>query len=111
MAHSGPIRKALCKSAGAGPTGIGRRFSIPLEQIRRYVSDGIALQVQHIFGNRPIAVWGSRDSSANRSKFEKMAEGDDLLIVEGDAIKFMGKIALKTVNPDLSRALWHNIKT
>ena len=84
---------------------------VPLEQIRRYVSDGIALRVQHIFGNRPIAVWGSRDSSANRSKFEKMAEGDDLLIVEGDAIKFMGKIALKTVNPDLSRALWHNIKT
>jgi hypothetical protein len=34
-----------------------------------------------------------------------MADGDDLLIVEGDVIRLMGKIALKTVNADLSREL------
>jgi hypothetical protein len=83
---------------------------VPFEQIRRFVSSTDGARLQHIFGNRPIAVWGSRDSAANRSKFEKMTEGDDILIVEGDTIKFMGKVALKTVNPDLSRALWHNIK-
>jgi hypothetical protein len=84
---------------------------VSFEQMRRFVSSAEAARLKHIFGDRPIAVWGSRDSSANRSKFEKMGEGDDLLIVEGDTIKFMGKIALKTVNPDLSRALWQNIKT
>jgi hypothetical protein len=84
---------------------------VSFERVRRFVSDGIAERIKHVFGNRPIAVWGSRDSSANRSRFEKMSEGDDLLIVEGDTIKFMGKVALKTVNPDLSRALWHNINT
>jgi hypothetical protein len=84
---------------------------VPIDRVRQFVSKGVTQRVQHIFGNRPIAVWGSRDSPANRSKFEKMNEGDDLLIVEGDTIKFMGKIALKTVNPDLSRALWHNINT
>jgi hypothetical protein len=82
---------------------------VTFERVRRYVSDNIAERLRHIFANRPISVWGSRDSSANRSKFEKMNEGDDLLIVEGDTIKFMGKIALKTVNQDLSRSLWHNI--
>jgi hypothetical protein len=37
-----------------------------------------------------------------------MSEGDDLLIVEGSTIKFLGKVALKTVNAALSRELWHN---
>ena len=83
---------------------------VPFEQIRRFVSSSEGARLKHIFGDRRIAVWGSRDSAANRAKFEKMTEGDDILIVEGDTIKFMGKVALKTVNPDLSRALWHNIK-
>jgi hypothetical protein len=82
---------------------------VSFERIGRFVPREVAARLKHVFGDRPIAVWGSRDSTANRAKFEKMSEGDDLLIVEGDAIKFMGKIALKTVDPDLSRELWHNI--
>jgi hypothetical protein len=83
---------------------------VPLERIARYVDRAIAGRLNRIFGTRRIAVWGSRDSTANRTKFEKMSEGDDLLIVEGDVIKFMGKVALKTVNADLSRELWSNLK-
>lgn len=82
---------------------------VPFERIARFVSREMAARLRHVFGDRPIAVWGSRDGPGNRSKFEKMAEGDDLLIVEGDTIRFMGKVALKTVNPDLSRELWRNI--
>src|ERR1700735_4906098 len=81
---------------------------VSFEHIRRFVSSNELAQLKHIFAERPIAVWGSNDSPANRSKFAKMAVGDDLLIVVGDTIKFMGKVALKTVNPDLCRALWHN---
>src|ERR1700733_14283473 len=84
---------------------------VPLEQIRPFVSGDVASRIKHVFGDRPIAVWGSRDSPANRAKFEKMEVGDDILIVEGDTINFMGKMALKTVNPDLSRSLWQNINS
>jgi hypothetical protein len=70
----------------------------------------VATNLQHIFGRRPIAVWGSRDSSANRGKFEKMDVGDDLLIVEGDTIRLMGKVALKLISADLSRELWKNLR-
>jgi hypothetical protein len=84
---------------------------VSIEHIRPFVSSTESAQLKHIFADRPIAVWGSNDSSANRSKFAKMAVGDDLLIVVGDTIQFMGKVALKSVNPDLSRALWHNIKS
>lgn len=84
---------------------------VEFRRISRFVSHDISARLRHIFGDRPIAVWGSRDSPANRAKFEKMAAGDDLLIVEGTTIKFMGKIALKTVNADLSRELWHNINS
>jgi hypothetical protein len=83
---------------------------VSFERISRFVSRDIAARLKHIFGQRSIAVWGSRNSPANRAKFGKMTEGDDLLIVEGDSIKFMGKVALKTINSDLSRELWHNIK-
>ena len=82
---------------------------VSFERIARYVSREVAARLKQIFGDRAIAVWGSRDSPANRAKFEKMADGDDLLIVEGDVIRVMGKVALKTVNADLSRDLWHNI--
>jgi hypothetical protein len=82
---------------------------VPLDRVERYLPRAAASRLKQVFGGRPIAVWGSRDSTANRAKFEKMQEGDDLLIVEGETIKFMGKIALKTVNPDLSRELWKNI--
>lgn len=82
---------------------------VSFDRVAPYVSAEVRARLKNIFGSRPIAVWGSRDSAANRSKYEKMEEGDHLLIVEGDTIRFMGKIALKTVNPDLSRELWKNI--
>jgi hypothetical protein len=79
-------------------------------RIYRYVDFNLQSKLKNIFGNRYIAVWGSRDTAANRSKFERMQASDDILIVEGDTIKLLGKIAAKTVNADLSRELWKNIK-
>lgn len=76
----------------------------------RFLDYSLQNKLKNIFGNRLIAVWGSRDSTSNRSKFERMQPGDDILIVEGDTIKLLGKVAAKTVNPDLSRELWKNIK-
>lgn len=82
---------------------------VSFDRIAPYVSREAAGKLRKLFGNRPIAVWGSRDTKGNRPKFERMAEGDDLLIVEGETIKLMGKVALKTINPALSRELWKNI--
>lgn len=80
------------------------------EQIFHYVNQTMKYKLLNVFGSKKIAVWGSRDSQANRSKFNKMQEGDDILIIEGDTIKLLGKIAAKTVNPDLSRHLWKDLK-
>lgn len=80
------------------------------EKIFQYVDVNLRNNLQKIFGNRPIATWGSRNSDANRSRFEKMNPGDDILIVEGDTIKLLGKVAAKTINPELSKELWKNLK-
>jgi hypothetical protein len=80
------------------------------DRIFKFVDSNLKNKLINIFDNKPIAVWGSRDSNANRSKFERMKPGDDILIVEGDTVKLLGKIADKTVNPALSRELWKNIK-
>ena len=79
------------------------------ERIYKYLDAKLRTHLQGIFGTKPITVWGSRDSSANRQKFNRMQPGDDILIVEGNKIKLLGKIAAKTVNPNLSRELWKNI--
>jgi hypothetical protein len=83
---------------------------VPMERLSRFLARDQIERLRDVFGNRPIAVWGSRNSGANRSKFERMGVGDDLLIVEGDSIKLLGKVAYKTINPDLSRDLWQNLR-
>lgn len=86
------------------------RRKVTPDRIYRFVDQNTRRKLEDIFGGRPIAVWGSRDSQANRAKFERMVPGDEILIVEGDSIKLLGKIAATIVNQDLSRELWKNIR-
>jgi len=79
------------------------------DRIFKYLDYKVQSKLRNVFLNKSIAVWGSNDSKANRSRFEKMMPGDDLLIVEGGTIKLLGKVAEKTINPDLSRELWRGI--
>jgi len=85
------------------------RKKVSLERIAHFVSPELRARLQEVFGSHDVAVWGSVAGQMNRSFFDKMTEGDDLLIVEGDSIKLIGKIAAKTVNADLSRELWQPI--
>jgi hypothetical protein len=74
------------------------------------VSSSVSRKLAQFFGQRPIAVWGSRDTPANRAKFDRMTEGDEILIVEGQTIKLLGRVAYKDVNPRLSQELWKNLR-
>jgi hypothetical protein len=80
------------------------------ERIYKYIEKPLQDKLKSIFGIKPIAVWGSRDSSGNRVHYEKMQTADDILIVEGNTIKLLGKVAAKTKNQELSRELWKNLK-
>ena len=79
---------------------------VTTNRITKFVSQDLRARLAEVFEKHPIAVWGSVAGPANRGKFDRMTEGDDLLIVEGDSIKLIGKIAAKTQNADLSRELW-----
>jgi hypothetical protein len=39
-----------------------------------------------------------------------MTEGDEILIVEGDTIRLLGRVAGKLISPSLSAELWKNIR-
>ena len=80
------------------------------DRIFNHIDNNLKSHLLNIFGRKPIAVWGSRDSNANRQRFNRMSPGDDILIVEGNTIKLLGKIAAKTINAALSRELWQNIR-
>ncbi len=85
------------------------RNRVTFDRIAPHVSPTIARKLQQVFGPRSIAVWGSRDSTANRTKFDRMSDGDEILIVEGNTIKLLGRIAGKIVSPSLSTELWKNL--
>jgi hypothetical protein len=86
------------------------RKKVAPERILAHVSTTVSRRLAQVFGQRPIAVWGSRDTSANRSKFDRMKDGDEILIVEGSTIKLLGRVACKDVNPRLSKELWQNLR-
>lgn len=83
---------------------------VPLDRVRKHLSSDQIQKLNSIFGGKPMAIWGSRSGPQNRSRFDRMEEADHLLIVEGPSIRFMGQIALKLENPDLSRELWSNLQ-
>src|SRR5438128_2729746 len=86
------------------------RKKVAIERIAPHVSSATVRRLRQTFGGRPIAVWGSRDTPANRSKFDRMAEGDEILIVEGEMIRLLGMVAAKEVSPPLSRQLWRSLR-
>src|SRR5207253_2500192 len=79
---------------------------VPLSRISPHVSANLRAKLLAIFCDFPIAVWGSAGGPRNRTNFERMSQGDDLLIVEGDSIKLIGKVAAKVESEALSRELW-----
>lgn len=80
------------------------------DRVFNYINSDLKSKLKSVFGNKDLTIWGSRDSEANKSKFDKMSEGDYILIVEGDTIKLLGKVAAKTINKGLSAELWKNLK-
>jgi hypothetical protein len=85
------------------------RRKVDPELIFSAVDPDLRRRLRTVFDDRRIAVWGSRDSGANRAKFDRMKDGDEVLIVVGPTVKLLGRVAGKTVNPGLSGRLWQNI--
>src|SRR5687767_4128463 len=83
---------------------------VSLDRLSPFISKGLRAQLLRIFGPARIAVWGSRAGPKNLGNFENMAPGDDVIIVEGDTVRLIGKVAEKTRNPELSRELWKSLK-
>lgn len=85
------------------------RNKVPLSRISAFVTPNTRAKLASIFGHAPIAIWGSQAGQRNRSSFSRMSPGDDVLIVEGDSIRLVGKIAAKVESTELSRELWRPI--
>ena len=86
------------------------RNKVAFEKVASHLEPSLGRKLQQVFGGRPMAIWGSRDSSANRAKFERMNDGDEILIVKGNTIKLLGRVAGKVVSPALSSELWKNLR-
>lgn len=79
---------------------------VPLDRLNSFLSPNLRARLRGVFGLKPIATWGSQAGSRNRSNFDRMTPGDDILIVEGKRIKLIGKVAAKTESTSLSQEPW-----
>ena len=86
------------------------RRKVSPERIYAHVDASLKQSLGSTFQGRPIAVWGSRDSVKNRTLFERMKVGDEILIVEGRVIRLLGRVGGKTISADLSRELWKDLR-
>jgi hypothetical protein len=86
------------------------KHKVALNRLTPHISANLRAKLSSVFGNSPVAVWGSAGGPRNRSNFERMSQGDDLLIVEGDSIKLIGKVAAKVESTKLSRELWRPLR-
>src|SRR5437868_2332994 len=84
---------------------------VALSRISSHISANLRANLISIFADSSVAVWGSAGGPRNRANFERMSQGDDLLIVEGDSIKLIGKVAAKVESNALSRELWRPLRT
>lgn len=82
---------------------------VSLSRISRFVSGNLNASLIKTFGQSPIAVWGSQAGPRNRGNYERMSPGDDIVIVEGDTVRLIGKVAAKVENEALARELWKPI--
>ena len=64
---------------------------VSLHRLSQFISPQLRAKLISVFGANAIAVWGSEAGPRNRSAFERMGEGDDVLIVEGSTVRLLGK--------------------
>src|SRR5690242_11213220 len=83
---------------------------VPMSRVAKFLSQDDRSRLDRLFGSRAMAIWGSAGGKANRVKFDRMQQGDEMLIVEGGQIKLIGHVALKVENADLSRELWKPLR-
>ncbi len=83
---------------------------VALGRITPHIPTNLRERLVSIFGRSAIAVWGSAGGPRNRTNYGRMSQGDDLLIIEGDSIKLIGKVAAKVESKELSRELWQPLR-
>ena len=86
------------------------RQKVDLERIQPFLTRALRERLVRVFGPRRIAVWGSQAGPRNRSAFMGMTEGDDVLIIEGATVRFIGKVAAKVESAALSHELWKPVR-
>ncbi|OGH18455.1 MAG: hypothetical protein A2868_02615 [Candidatus Levybacteria bacterium RIFCSPHIGHO2_01_FULL_40_15b] len=77
-----------------------------LKEVRSYLPPEEVRSLEHIYHGSDFIVWGSVPGPLNETRWEKMEPGDVVLIYNQGYIRFVGEIAAKVRNKELSRYFW-----
>lgn len=76
-----------------------------------FVDDSTKELIQKDFEDSSVIVWRLSDNAVNRSKFDKLTPGDEILVVEEDVIKLLGKVSAKVHSEELAGKLWYSFSS
>jgi hypothetical protein len=77
-----------------------------LAEVRNYLPSEEIKTLENIYHGSNFIVWGSVPGPMNENRWEKMEAGDVVLIYNQGIIRFIGEIAAKVRNKELSRYFW-----
>src|SRR3989344_332558 len=82
-----------------------------LGEVRNYLPSEEIKKLEDIYHSAEFIVWGAVPGPQNEGRWEKMDAGDIVLIYNKGYIKFIGEVAAKVRNQELSRYFWRENET
>jgi len=77
-----------------------------LNEIKEFLPDEEREKLINIYHESPFIVWGAVPTEGNIHTWESMNSGDIVLIYNKGFIKFIGEVAIKVRNKNLSKYFW-----
>ena len=105
-------RKIYIVVAGGGNLAAQKHFEDTIQtkrslsEIRKYLPESEIVNLKKIYRNAPFIVWGAVPGPSNKARWERMKQGDFILIYNQGFVKLVGEIATKVRSRKLARYLW-----
>jgi uncharacterized phage-associated protein len=67
-----------------------------------FVGEKVKKELKKLFDDFPVVAWRLLNTPENRKIFKKIKAGDEILITEGDNVKFFGTFRIQIINEELA---------
>lgn len=77
-----------------------------IEEVQQFTGQEDANKLKRLYHDKGFIVWGARNTEGNARIFQKMAEGDFVLMTMAGKVVLVAEISYKISNQDLAKYFW-----